>query len=362
MYRLLFVLLFLSSLVEGSVDLGVCKSCHPTIVAEFQSSMHSRSSIKKDKVHNAIWQLHPLRKKGQYKCAKCHTPNNKSHKSMTCLSCHTIKSIEDHKKSNKNIYEKKEKLFYSAQNDKRDQKVVYHEKSSWFGLVKSVEGSPYHDIDYTNKIFYNGKVCMGCHSHKQNSHGLYVCKIKDKGAKDEKNNCITCHMPKTKGSATTIRESSTHAYHGFAGARVSHKLLSKYVQLSMQKQNDGFTITIENKAPHELLTHPLRVLKLRCNLLRDGKTTHLKTHTFVKVLGKDGKPAMPWIADEIIKNSMIKSDEKREVSYKQRLKNGDEVEVILGYYIVKPKAIKKLNLENEKELQEFKVIKRAVFH
>ncbi len=41
---------------------------------------------------------------------------------------------------------------------------------------------------------------MGCHSHKQNSHKFTVCKTAS--LNDKKQNSITCHMPKVKGSAT----------------------------------------------------------------------------------------------------------------------------------------------------------------
>ncbi len=53
-----------------------------------------------------------------------------------------------------------------------DKIVEYKKESSWFGLSTKVTGSPYHDVDYRNEIFYNGKVCMGCHSHKENSLGF----------------------------------------------------------------------------------------------------------------------------------------------------------------------------------------------
>ncbi len=74
-------------------------------------------------------------------------------------------------------------------------------------------------VDYRIEDFYNGKgSAWGCHSHKENSLGFTICKTDEKGAKDKEQNCITCHMPQVKGSATNIRVSQTHAFHGFAGA------------------------------------------------------------------------------------------------------------------------------------------------
>jgi len=346
-------------------DVKTCQKCHPIIANEFQQSFHKKSTVKEDAVHKAIWDKHPAKVKGNYKCAKCHAPNatkeNQMHQGITCLSCHTITNIKEHPKANKNIYETKDKTLYSAEKGMEDKKIVYQEKSSWLGLVKETIGSPYHDIDYRNKIFYTGKVCMGCHSHKQNGKGFTVCKTDEKGAKDEKTNCISCHMPKVQGSATTIRESKTHAFHGFAGVRNAPKLLAKYVDISYKKSESGFTITIENKAPHNLLTHPLRVVQLKTTLKRNGKKEELRTETFIKVIGTDGKPSMPWLATQVVKETMIKANEKREVAFDTKLQSGDEIETTLGFYIVNPKAVKKLGLEEHKELSSFTVLKSSYF-
>ena len=345
-------------------NINTCQSCHPIIYNEFQQSFHKKSTIKEDKVHKAIWDKHPAKAKGEYKCAKCHTPNasnENEHQGITCITCHTITGIEEHPKANKNIYETKEKTLYSAEKGMEEKKIVYEEKSSWLGLVKETKGSPYHDIDYRNKNFYTGKMCMGCHSHKQNGKGFDVCRTDIKGTKDEKSNCISCHMPKVEGSATTIRVSKEHAFHGFAGVRNAPELLAKHIDISYKKSENGFTITLENKAPHNLLTHPLRVVQLKTTLKRDGKTVALKTETFVKTIGTENKPSMPWLATQVVKDNMIKANEKREILFDSKLQSGDEIETTLGYYIVNPKAAKKLGLEDSTELSSFKALKSQYF-
>jgi len=70
---------------------------------------------------------------------------------------------------------------------------------------------------------------------------------------------------------------------------------------------------------------------------------------------------MPWLATQIIKDNMIKANEKRVISFDTKLQKGDEIEAILGYYIVNPKAVKKLGLENEKELSTFIPLKDVYF-
>ena len=364
MKTLLSLLALVAVLFANAQDTASCKKCHPTIVSEFETSMHKKSSIYEDKVHAAIWDKHPAKAKGNYKCAKCHTPDVKAkedtHAGMSCISCHTIKSIEKHEQANKNVYETKAKTFYSAETGRESQKVVYKTTTSWWGN-KTTIGSAYHDIDYTNKAYYTGEVCMGCHSHKQNSHKFAVCETEEAGAKNTKENCITCHMPKMDGTATTVRLSKTHAYHGFAGARVKPELLAKYVALTMGKKASGFSVTIDNQAPHDLMTHPLRVLQLKATIIRGNKHIALKTHSFARTIGHEGKPSMPWLATEIVKSNMIHADEKRTVSFDDVIESGDMVEVILGYYVVNPKVLKKLNLQDEKELTQFTILKSQRF-
>jgi len=359
--RLFLSLITLLSIQLFADDISTCKSCHPTIYNEFQQSFHKKSSINEDKVHKAIWDKHPAKAKGKYKCAKCHTPNNTVHEGMTCISCHTITDVKSHPKSNENVYEKKPKTFYSAEKGMEGKKIVYQEKSSWFGIVKETTGSPYHDIDYRNENYYTGKICMGCHSHKQNGKGFNVCEIDMSGAESKESNCITCHMPKIAGSATTIRESKTHAFHGFAGVRNAPERLSKYVDIGYKKLENGFEISVTNNSPHPLLTHPLRVVKLKTTLKRDGKVQELKTHTFVKVIGTEEKPSMPWLATQIVKDNMLKAKESRVIPFDTKLQAGDEIEVVLGYHIVNPKVAPKLGLESEKELTKFTTLKSSYF-
>ncbi len=365
-----FIIVFLSlffTILLGDSSL-TCKSCHPTIYKEFQNSMHKKSSIYDDKVHKAIWDLHPLKKKQKYKCAKCHTPSDankdnkqKAKEGISCITCHRIEDIKEHSKANENIFTDKEKTFFSAKKGSEDKKIIFETKSSFFGLFKKVTGSPYHNIDYTNKNYYTAKVCMGCHSHKQNSHGFEVCKTDNKGAENKNKNCITCHMPQIKGSFNTIETTKTHAFHGFSGAVNSPEMLEKYIKLLFKNSSNGFEITIQNNSPHALFIHPLRVAQLRVKITDKNKIRELKPVEFVRMLGNKNKPAMPWDANEIFKDNMIKANEKRVVKFPFKLTNGSMVEAVLGYYIVNPKVIEKLQLQNNKEITKFNILKRDEF-
>ena len=100
---------------------------------------------------------------------------------------------------------------------------------------------------------------------------------------------------------------------------------------------------------------------LKVSVTREGKTTKLKDEVFVRVIGHNGKPAMPWKASKTLKDTMIQANEKRTIEYDFAIEKGDKVDIILGWYLVHPKALKTLNLENEKVATEFHEFKKQSF-
>jgi len=346
----------------------VCQKCHPLIYNEYRGSMHRKASIFNDEVHKAVWDKHPLKKKNKYTCKKCHSPVDTKlrtvpqkneiqlNEPISCVYCHQIQDIKEHAKANENILTTKKDTLYGARKSKQNEKdVKYEVKSSFFGLITKQEGSPFHHIDFSNKNYYSAKTCMGCHSHKQNSHGLNVCEtnFQQKG----KANCIECHMPKVPGSFTTLKESKTHRFHGFAGVSHHSEMLAKYVDLKLEKLSNSFQVTIENKAGHELLLHPLRLAQLHVKVYRDGKIIFSDIKSFKRVIGKDKKPAPPWVATEVVENTQIKPYEKRVIEFGFILQKGDQVDIALGFYKVDPAMAKKLGIKEKKNLK-FHLLKK----
>ena len=380
MKKLILFFLFLGSLYATTQfeTSKTCKGCHPIIYGEFYESAHRKSSIFEDDVHKAIWKKHPNSAKEKYNCNECHTPSDtritdalakkesaiphkdkfQTQEAISCIYCHSITNIEKHSASyDKNILTKEQKMIFAANRDNRNGKIIFKEEKSFFGMMKKTSGSPFHNIDYTNKGFYTGKMCMGCHAHFENSHGQNVCTIDESGASNEEKNCITCHMPQVKGSATTIKITKKHTFHGFAGTRNKAEMLAKYLTLGFKNTDNGFEVTIKNLATHNLLMHPLRLGKLNVRV----NTTKLKSIPFFRILGTNGKPTMPWLATEVFKDTMLKAGEQRTIKYNTSVKTGDIVEIEFGYYLVNPKLHKKLNLENSKEATEFNILKTQFF-
>jgi len=357
-----------------------CQKCHPLIYKEHYASQHTHASIFKDPIHKAVWDAHPLKKKELYSCAKCHTPNDKqalialnehkkympdntegSREGVSCVSCHKIESIEHGKVSNTNILTKDAKKLFSARESEKNVKDKKFQLSSeFFGLVTKKSGSPYHNIDFSNELFYNGNLCMGCHSHKENANRLKVCDTKLQEHPNTKEiNCITCHMPKVKGSFTTMYDSKTHRYHGFSGSIHQPQMLAKYVTIEMQKNGAGFDILITNQANHALLLHPMRVGELQVSIERSGQKTALEPVEFVRILGKEDHPAPPWIADRVLKNTQIQAKEQRKIHFNYPLQKGDKLSVALGHYIVSKEVAKKFGLDET--LTKFILLKEEHF-
>jgi len=135
----------------------------------------------------------------------------------------------------------------------------------------------------------------------------------------------------------------------------------KYLKIHFKKTVSGFEITLKNEAKHNLLLHPLRLGKLNVSIKSGTKTDTLKSISFFRILGAEGKPAMPWLATEIFKENMLKADETRTIKYDTKVQNGDIIEVEFGYYLVNPKMLKKLGLMDNKKATKFNILKTESF-
>jgi hypothetical protein len=357
-----FLILLANDKVHHYAPNEDCKACHSIIYDEFTGSMHVNATPQKDPIHASVWKKHPQNlKQKRYGCGKCHTPaannldkmktkgekalplaENKTHQEGTsCAYCHRIESIALHKKHNTNIISKKEK--------------------NYFGTLKNNIESPYHGIEKkNNEHMQNGNVCIGCHSHKMNKHGLNVCST---NIDNELNgaNCVSCHMPKLSGSVSDMYETKKHAFHGFAGSHFHSDMLTQYVDISLLRQIDNFIINIDNRTSHALLLHPLRQAVLKVSVERGKEHIILKEIKFERVIGNKGKAAMPWAATETIKDTMIQANEKRAVSYDFKILKGDKVTVVLGWFLVNPKALKPLHLEETEVATKFHTFKTETF-
>ncbi len=364
--------LFIISFVEAN-DSKICQKCHPLIYGEYYQSSHRKASTVNDPIYKALWDQHPKDAKG-YSCAKCHSPSDlkalktgvlqynevQKEEPISCTYCHSIKDVKEGKLSNTNILRAKKREFYTAQADKKGSpQASYETKSSWFGLVKESQNSPYHKIDYNNENFYNGNVCMGCHSHTNNEHSFDITMLDALIDKNDKNTCITCHMPQVSGTKVTIHETKTHAYHGIAGIYHRTKDMGKYIEFKVQKRAQGFELKILNKTNHALFGQSFRQGILEVKIIRGSKVIELEPYIFTRVLGKDGKEAMPWNANMSIKDTLIYA--KKDIMFTQKLQAGDKLNLTLGVRRISVQKAKELGLTKSKNITKIKVLKTQTF-
>ena len=366
-------LLFFISSFSYANESKVCQKCHPIIYNEYYDSSHRKASTVNNPIHKAMWEKHPKGAEG-YSCAKCHSPNDKElmktgvlienkvqrEEPISCVYCHTIKDVEEGSFSNTNITIDKKREFYTAEQSKKGMpKAEYETESSFFGLVKVSKNSPYHKIEYNNENYYSGNVCMGCHSHTNNEHSFDITMLDALIDKNDKNTCVTCHMPQVSGTKVTINETKTHAYHGIAGIYHMNKSMGEYIEFKVEKKAKGFSVKVINKSNHALFGQAFREGVLKVQILRDSKKTDLKPFIFTRVFGKNGAEVMPWNADETLKDTLIYA--KKEIEYKNSIQAGDKLTITLGVKRISDEAAEKLNLQNNKEVTKLRVLKTQSF-
>jgi hypothetical protein len=200
---------------------------------------------------------------------------------------------------------------------------------------------------------------MGCHSHTNNEHGFDTVMLDAMIDKNDKNTCVTCHMPQVMGTKVTINETKTHAFHGIAGIYHMNKEMGKYIDLEVNKSSTGFSVKVINKSNHALFGQALREGKLKAMILRGNKEIELKPFIFTRILAKDGKEAMPWAANGTIKDTLVYA--KREINFTHKLLKGDVLVLTVGVQLLTDKGAKALDLQNNKEVTKFRVLKTQKF-
>lgn len=341
-----YFLLLLFSLSLFASESKVCQKCHPIIYKEYQQSSHKNSS----KSHNLIYKAMFEQEKEKIEspsCSKCHAPSDEK-EAISCIYCHTIENIEEHSQANVTKLSGKKREFYSVDRSKKGTKDIdYATKSSFFGLIKHNSGSPYHKIDYSNEDYYSGNVCMGCHSHNKTNHLQGTFLLDAVISKDDKENCVGCHMPKIQGTKVTINETKTHAYHSIAGIKKRVIDMGKYIDIALHVKKNGFEIELINRANHALFGQLYRQGILHVELL--SKAKELEPYIFERVLSSDKK--------ELDKDTLLYA--KKTVFYNERLLKNEVVKVTLLVKNISDKGLIDLNLS--KEIQGQKILKSQLF-
>jgi len=141
-------------------------------------------------------------------------------------------------------------------------------KPSMFGSLENVDDSDKHEM--LNNPIYKKNVCLGCHSHKRNSHGVLIFNAMENN--QDSTGCIKCHMPYVPGAVekTNKKGRDEHRSHDFAGIHNS-ELIKKGVDISVSASGNNIEISLKNKMPHPLIVQASRLKYLEVVLKKQMK-------------------------------------------------------------------------------------------
>ena len=354
-----------------------CKKCHEEIYEQWKSSIHAQSSALNDPIHAAFYQQEvgdpreegtKHKKSGTFPvCLNCHAPvaafeqktkldDKKAYANgVVCTTCHSFTHYKGIKKPDGKMqlgiasYEVDTEQLHGPSGISYTKKRVPKD-AKWPTPVhhpQPMQGS-------RSGLFKSNDICMGCHDQRNNPANIPLCMTGSEYSEGKTFiHCQACHMPPTevinkKGEKVTVFD------HTMAGGH-DDKMVTQGVALQMSTQKEGdqikATISLRNRLPHSYPTGaPFRnaVLKLAA-YDKDGKLLwqNYQTHPskddpqayFAYIMGKDGQPAMPPEATEILKDTRLKPDEERTLEYSLPASGVGIVRAELLYNLLSPPLI-----------------------
>jgi hypothetical protein len=225
-----------------------------------------------------------------------------------------------------------------------------------FGSLENTDESDKHEM--SNNPLYKQKVCLGCHSHKRNSHDVMIFNAMQDN--QDSTECIKCHMPYTDGKVEKMnkRGRTEHRSHTFIGIH-NAEMRKEAIDISIATTDNTIEVTLKNKMPHPLIIQASRLKYLQLSLIRDGeviwknfKTSPLEDRQASFVIefeGKDGKfVSIPAFAYKRGFVNNLKAKETRVLKYSvDNIKKGDIIKASMFVVLAKPSCSDELNLEDK---------------
>jgi len=355
MKKIILLLSILASLLSAKyLTNKSCKECHEDIYYEYQSSYHSKTYFNDElhrKVANAV-------STETYDCGVCHMPAATTLKEMeigekqptktsveqtdaiSCFYCHQIGYVKQAHKKNMNFTSKN----------------VEGYKPSMFGSLDNPDESDKHEM--SKNPLYKQKVCLGCHSHKRNSHDVMIFNAMEDN--QDSTECIKCHMPNIDGKVEKMnkRGRTKHRSHTFVGIH-NLEMRKDALAISIITTNNTIEVTLTNKMPHPLIIQASRLKYLKLNLIRNNEViwTNFKKSPLEDKQGSfiiefsdiDGKfVSIPAFAYKRGFVNNLKGKEKRTLKYNvPNVKKGDIIKASMFVILAKPSCSDELNLEDK---------------
>jgi len=332
-----------------------CKECHEDIYYEYQSSYHSKTYFN-DELHRKVANKASSIK---YDCGVCHMPGATNLKELesgkhrpsdkfieerdaiSCFYCHQIGFVKQAHTKNINYLSKKPAGY----------------KPSMFGSLKDVDDSDKHEM--LNNPIYKKNVCLGCHSHKRNSHDVLIFDAMEDN--QDSTGCIKCHMQYTPGGAekTNKKGRDEHRSHDFPGIH-NTEMIKDAVDIRVDTKDNIIEITLENKMPHPLIIQASRLKYLEITVTRGSKEIWKnfvdspmedKKGAFVtEFLDENDKfVSIPAFAYKRGFVNNLKAKETKIIKYEvPSIKSGDTIKASMYVILAKPSCSDELDLKDKR--------------
>ena len=333
---------------SGFEDPAACRDCHKAIYDEWAGSMHAKSSKLADPVHAAVHDafMAAMKESGKnpsYFCAVCHTPtadnmdalmkgaampdpaNVTNARGTTCSFCHKADGLVEGDKFNT---------------------YRFTDVIKW----KETPSNAPHKVE-PSSFASTSLVCMGCHGKMVNAKGGVICSMDEEGSSD----CLACHMPLAEGQAADGSARPDHASHAFPASHDPAVLKSGAI-VEAGAELGRLVVILKNPNPHFFpSTNPLRVAYLKVEVFgKDGKLLFANFDKdpsedpgamLMRVFKAGDKVGVPsWEADGVAKDTRLKANEQRAITYK--LPDGAARATAKLYYRYVPgPAMKKFNIK-----------------
>jgi len=344
-----------------------CKECHEDIYYEYQTSFHSKTYFN-DELHRKVADKVSTK---TYDCAVCHMPGAKNIKELvngearpsklydeqkdaiSCFYCHQIGYVQKAHARNINYLSKKPKGY----------------KPSMFGSLEDVDDSDKHEM--LHNPIYKQNVCLGCHSHKRNSHDVLIFEAIQEN--QDSTECIKCHMPYVNGGVekTNKRGRTEHRSHAFEGIH-STEMIKESVDISLQTKDNVVEVTLTNKMPHPLIIQASRLKYLELTLRR-GSQIIWKNFKVSPLEDKQGAFVTQFVDDKnesvsipafAYKRGFVNNLAPKETKILHynvgEIQKGDVIEASFYVVLVKPSCSSVLDLK-DKSLTKPTLMKHIIY-
>jgi len=370
-----------------------CEACHMKISKYWETSRHSNSHFSKNDLYKKSLEYIILKSpklimdEVKIDCAKCHNPRitqkyvkqedkillalgmteqqekytkalNAEHmkNGINCIVCHNIDEIHLDKS-----------IGSQGLNS-----VKFGPQGTMFGPLDDAN-SPYHKTElrphFTDD---NPTLCFSCHYSTKNHNGLEVYatgkEYDEFKNKESEEGCKKCHMSEKKdGYASNFPIDGKQPKkrmvrdHKFASIDNSD-ILNKYIDIKTNREDNKYSITLINKAPHSIPTgYGLREVILKVSFLnKDNK----ELSTNIDILGaswrdKRGELTIPHLARSLKNDTRLKAKSKNTFYY-DIPSSATYISYQLSYRLIGDKMAKKIGVTDKFFLKEYVMTKKKI--